>query len=138
MLSTLFERSTSYLFGARSPANLDYENLSQKTLISYHKWVFVLEWLSLAVCWSNSCLIYLTNSWPAWLMLGMESHSCDLGMNSHPFLFTFLTFWQKILIRNAYFTPKIKEKRNNDYFLKFPKIIKIRHFFVMSFLIVDT
>ena len=67
-------------------ANLDYENLSQKTLISYHKWVFVLEWLSLAVCWSNSCLIYLTNSWPAWLMLGMESHSRDLGMNSHSFL----------------------------------------------------
>ena len=31
-------------------ANLDYENLSQKTLISYHKWVFVPEWLSLAVC----------------------------------------------------------------------------------------
>ena len=30
-------------------ANLYYENLSQKTLISYHKWVFVSEWLSLAV-----------------------------------------------------------------------------------------
>ena len=30
-------------------ANLDYENLSQKTLISYHKWAFVLEWLSFAI-----------------------------------------------------------------------------------------
>ena len=30
---------------------------------------------------------FLVNSWPAWLMLGTESHSRDLGMNSHSFLF---------------------------------------------------
>ena len=28
----------------------------------------------------------LVNSLPTWLMLGMESHSRDLGMNSHSFL----------------------------------------------------
>ena len=29
---------------------------------------------------------YLVNSWPAWSVLGMKSHSRNLGMNSHLFL----------------------------------------------------
>ena len=32
-------------------------------------------------------LDYLVNFWPAWPILGMESHSRDLRMNSHSFLF---------------------------------------------------
>ena len=41
------------------------------------------------------CLNFLINSWPAWLMLGMESHYRDLGMNSHSFLFLHQFFFEE-------------------------------------------
>ena len=45
-------------------------------------------WPILAQAWSILGLC-LAQAWPtyAWPMLGMESHSRDLGMDSHPFLF---------------------------------------------------
>ena len=61
-----------------------------------HEFSMPSTWSMLCQCMANAWSILgllcqflasLANSWPACLMLGMESHTRDLGMNSLSFLF---------------------------------------------------
>ena len=49
--------------------------------------ILAYAWLVLGLCLAYLGL-YLAYAWPTYAlpMLGMESHSRDLGMDSHPFL----------------------------------------------------
>ena len=69
-------------------------------------------WLMLGLC--------LDYAWPtyAWPMLGMESHSRDLGMDSHPFLLYFLPKIRKF--RKTALSSRLLSVKSTDLSKKWP------------------